>query len=67
MKKFVFFLMVAGMLSMVACKSAPKQEEQPAQEQTEQVDTTSTVEAQTDTVPAGSIVYCCRKNKTSGS
>jgi len=52
MKKFVFFLMVAGMLSMVACKSAPKQEEQPAQEQTEQVDTTSTVEAQTDTVPA---------------
>lgn len=62
MKKFVFFLMVAGMLSMVACKSAPKQEEQPVQEEQtmeqtteqtmEQVDTTATVEAQTDTVPA---------------
>jgi len=54
MKKFVFFLMVAGMLSMVACKSAPKQEEQPAQEeqQMEQVDTAATVEVQTDTVPA---------------
>ena len=37
---------------MVACKSAPKQEEQPAQEQIEQVDTNATVEAQTDTVPA---------------
>jgi len=33
MKKIVFYLMVAGMLSMVACKSAPKQEEQPAQEE----------------------------------
>ncbi|HQG73659.1 hypothetical protein [Tenuifilum sp.] len=53
MKKIVFYLMVAGMLSMVACKSAPKQEEQPAQEeQIEQVDTNATVEAQPDTVPA---------------
>ncbi len=54
MKKFVFFLMVAGMLSMVACKSAPKQEEQPAQEteQVEQVDTNAAIEAQPDTMPA---------------
>lgn len=49
MKKTVLFLMVAGMLAMVACKSAPKQEEQQPVQQ-EQTDTSSVVE--NDTVPA---------------
>lgn len=41
MKRIALFLMVAGMLSMVACKSAPKQEEATeAEPATEQVDTT---------------------------
>ncbi len=54
MKKFLFFVMVAGMLSMVACKSAPKQEEQQQQEpvQQEQVDTTATVETAVDSTVA---------------
>ncbi|MGD9976422.1 MAG: hypothetical protein AB7S54_00600 [Bacteroidales bacterium] len=45
MKRFALFLMVAGMLSMVACKSAPKKEEATKTEPAvEQVDTTQTGE-----------------------
>lgn len=46
MKRFALFLMVAGMLSMVACTSAPKKEEAtepeaPEQQQVEKHDTTA--------------------------
>lgn len=41
MKKLSYFLMAAAMVSMFACKSAPKQEEATeAEPATEQVDTT---------------------------
>lgn len=41
MKKLAYFLMAAAIVSMVACKSAPKQEEATeAEPATEQVDTT---------------------------
>ena len=50
MKRFALFLMVAGMLSMVACKSAPKQEEATeAEPATEQVDTTQIEDVETTT------------------
>ena len=49
MKKITLFLMVAGMLSMVACKSAPKQEEATeTQTPTEQVDTTQSGQLETE-------------------
>ncbi|MCB8965073.1 MAG: hypothetical protein H6536_08565 [Bacteroidales bacterium] len=46
MKRLSYFLMAAAMVSMVACTSAPKQEEATEVEQpaTEQVDTTQAVE-----------------------
>ena len=47
MKKFTLFLMVVGMLSMVACKSAPKQEEA-TETTTEQVDTTQSGQLETE-------------------
>ena len=55
MKRIALFLMVAGMLSMVACKSAPKQEEttEPA---TEQVDTTQVEEVETVTPDTTKVV-----------
>ena len=41
MKKLAYFLMAVAIVSMVACKSAPKQEEATeAEPATEQVDTT---------------------------
>lgn len=50
MKKFTYFLMAAAMVAMVACKSAPKQEEatevEPA---TEQVDSAQVEETLPDT------------------
>ncbi len=53
MKRFALFLMVAGMLSMVACKSAPKQEEATEVETaTEQVDSVQVEETLPDTTKA---------------
>lgn len=55
MKKLAYFLMAAAIVSMVACKSAPKQEEATeAEPATEQVDTTQVeeVEAAPDTTKA---------------
>ncbi len=51
MKRIALFLMVAGMLSMVACKSAPKQEATEAEQSaTEQVtDSTQALETEADT------------------
>lgn len=40
MKKLSYFLMAAAMVAMVACKSAPKQEEATEETTTEQTDTT---------------------------
>ena len=51
MKKLAYFLMAAAIVSMVACKSAPKQEateaEQPATEQV--TDSTQNLETEADT------------------
>jgi len=46
MKKLAYFLMAAAMVAMVACKSAPKQEEATEVEATEQVDTTQVEEVE---------------------
>lgn len=47
MKKLAYFLMAAAIVSMVACKSAPKQEEATeAEPATEQVDTTQVEEVE---------------------
>ncbi|MGE0077710.1 MAG: hypothetical protein AB7S48_07620 [Bacteroidales bacterium] len=49
MKRIALFLMVAGMLSMVACKSAPKKEEATEVQPTEQqADTTQASEVETN-------------------
>ncbi|HPD94346.1 MAG: hypothetical protein H6537_02410 [Bacteroidales bacterium] len=44
MKKFALLLMAAGMISMVACKSAPKQEEATDETAVEKVDTAAQAE-----------------------
>ncbi len=50
MKKLAYFLMAAAIVSMVACKSAPKQEEATeAEPATEQVDTTQIEDVETTT------------------
>jgi uncharacterized protein YpmB len=53
MKKLSYFLMVAAMVSMFACKSAPKQEEATEAEQpaTEQVDTTQAEQGVDEVAP----------------
>ena len=50
MKKIALFVIAAGMISMVACKSAPKQEE--ATEQTQQETAQPDTAAQAAETPA---------------